>query len=167
MLTRDEINYLNKIPTHQMVAFHSYDPETPNIVAGFINKIKSVGQALEVIHLGSSSLGISGQGDIDLSILIPKDKFSGYTAKLKKVLGEPVSGISIILWKFNKQGHDIEICLADPKDPSTDRQLKVQEILKNNPDLLKEYAELKEKMSQKTYREYQQKKYEFYNRILN
>lgn len=166
MLTQDQKKYLEKIPADKKVVVKPYDPKTPEIVAELVDKIHSVEPDLEVVHLGASSLGISGQGDIDLSVLRPKESFAEHKEKLKKVLGEPVSGIGLVEWRFEKAGHDISIYLADPGDPSTARQLKVQQILKNNPTLLKEYEELKESAAKLSYREYQRQKYEFYNKIL-
>lgn len=45
-------------------------------------------------------------------------------------------------------------------------QLKVFEMLKNSPELLKEYEQLKQACGGLPFREYQQRKYEFYNKIL-
>lgn len=47
------------------------------------------------------------------------------------------------------------------------KQIAVIEILKNNKGLLKKYEKLKESMNGKSFREYQEKKYEFYHRILD
>lgn len=166
MLTEEEKNYLEKIPANKMVSVHPYDPKTPEIVKEFINKIRSADPTLKVLHLGAAALGISGQGDIDISILCPKESFDDNLEKLKQVLGEPVSGISLISWQFDSGGHKVEIYLADPNEPSTARQIKVYEILNQDPKLLKEYEQLKELAATKPYREYQRQKYEFYNRII-
>lgn len=166
MLSQDEINYLNKIPADRKVVIKPYDPRTTEIVEEFINKIISVEPELDILHLDAAALMISGQGDIDLSILCQKESFPKHAERLKKVLGEPVSGISLALWRFEKGGHEVEICLADPDEPSTARQLKVHEILNQNPKLLNQYEQLKESAASQSYREYQRLKYEFYNKIL-
>ena len=166
MLTQDEQNYLDKISTDKMVVVKPYDPKTIEIVEEFINKIKSIEPELVILHLGASALKISGQGDIDLSILCPKESFSRLAENLKKVLGEPVSGKSIILWQFEKEGHEVEICLADPNEPTTARQIMVHRTLEQNPKLLNQYEQLKESAASQSYHEYQRQKYEFYNKIL-
>ena len=166
MLTQDEKNYLEKIPTDKKVVVQPYDPKTPAIAKEFIKLIHSVDPDLIVIHLGASSLGISGQGDIDLSILCPRSNFETYQDKLSKVLGSNTQGVSVVEWHFERNEHEVTIYLADPDEPSTARQIKVQKILEENCDLLKEYEDLKEKTALLGYREYQRQKYEFYNRIL-
>jgi len=166
MLTKEEKDYLEKIPADKKVVIYPYDSKTIKIADEFIQKIKSIDSKLKVVHLGASSLKISGQGDIDLSVLCPKNQFSIIKEKLSKVFGQNIEGNSIIEWNFEKDGHEISIYLADPTNSSTSRQLKIQEILKNNHNLLKEYQQLKEKSAPLGYREYQRKKYEFYNKIL-
>lgn len=166
MLTQDEQNYLDKIPADKKVVVKPYDPKTTEIVEEYINKIMSVEPELDILHLGAAALKISGQGDIDISILCPNESFSRHAENLKNVLGEPVSGKSTIFWQFEKGGHEVEICLADPDEPSTARQLKVHKILNQNPKLLDQYEQLKESAASQSYREYQRQKYEFYNRIL-
>lgn len=166
MLTKEEIEYLKKIPQEKRVVHKPFDPKTPEIVTELVTKIKSVEPNLEVIHLGASSLGISGQGDIDLSILCAESSFSIHAKNLEKVLGKPVPGKSITFWHFNRNNHEVEIYLADPNKASTSRQLEVHEILKNNSELLNQYQQLKESYADQPYREYQRQKYEFYNKIL-
>ena len=40
-------------------------------------------------------------------------------------------------------------------------------ILKTNPDILKEYEDLKISLNGQSFREYQRQKYKFYNRVLS
>lgn len=167
MLTQDEKDYLEKIPADKKVVIRSYDSSTAGIAGEFIAMIKSVDPRLEVVYLGASSLEISGQGDIDLSIMCPKSEFQANKEKLSKVLGKNISGSSTIEWCFERNGHEVSVYLADLTESSTARQLKMQEILKKSPDLLREYEQLKEKAASLGYREYQRQKYEFYNKILN
>lgn len=47
------------------------------------------------------------------------------------------------------------------------KQIKVYEILKNDQKLLKKYENLKSSLNGKSFKKYQTKKYEFYNRILH
>ena len=167
MLTKDEKDYLEKIPADEKVVVRPYDSLTTEIAGEFIAMIKSVDPKLEVAHLGASALEISGQGDIDLSVLCPISEFHANKEKLSKVLGHNVAGVDTIEWQFKRNEHEVSIYLADPTESSTARQLKVHEILKNHPNLLKQYEQLKGKAASLSYREYQRKKYEFYNEILS
>ncbi|KKQ18833.1 MAG: hypothetical protein US31_C0001G0020 [Berkelbacteria bacterium GW2011_GWA1_36_9] len=166
MLTEDEEKYLAQIPADKKVILEPYDPKTPNITEKYVKKINNAEPNLEVIHIGASALGISGQGDIDLFILCPRNSFSKYRLSLIKELGKPISGISLTQWHFEEDSHDIEIYLADPIEESTARQIRVHKILSSNPNLLKKYELLKESVANDSYREYQCQKYEFYNQIL-
>jgi len=166
MLTENQKQYLEKISPDKKVVVKSFDKTTLVIAEELINKIKIVEPNLEVKHLGASALGISGQNDIDISVLCSKDEFNIHKENLSQIFGEPKSGISIIEWNFEEHGFSVTIYLADPKNSSTAEQINVFEILKNNLTLLKEYETLKELAAKKSYRYYQQKKYEFYNKIL-
>ena len=59
MLTKDEKDYLEKIPADEKVVVRPYDSLTTEIAGEFIAMIKSVDPKLEVAHLGASALGIS------------------------------------------------------------------------------------------------------------
>lgn len=167
MFTSDEIEYINKIPRDKKVIFRSYDKNIPIIVSEYINKIKSVEPKLKIVHIGSSSLKISGQGDIDILVLCSSDTFNKHRTIISKVLGEPLKGINIIEWHFEKDGHDIEVYLSDPDDERTKRQLKVWDILKNNSNKLTEYESLKTTAANLSYKEYQKRKFEFYHNLLS
>ena len=58
------------------------------------------------------------------------------------------------------------IYLTDPITSQVQEQIDVFNMLKNNPDLLKEYEQIKLTAAHLTYKQYQIQKYEFYNRIL-
>lgn len=63
-------------------------------------------------------------------------------------------------------GFNVELYLTDPNTPQMQEQIRVYELLKNNPDLLEEYGRIKKSADGMSMREYQRQKYEFYNRIL-
>jgi len=56
----------------------------------------------------------------------------------------------------------VSVWLTDPTVETTKAQVKVFNILKNNPKLLKEYGEIKLSAKDLTCKEYQMRKYEFY-----
>jgi len=58
------------------------------------------------------------------------------------------------------------VWLTDPTTETTKAQIQVFNMLKNNPELLKEYEKIKEDAKDLTYKEYQTRKYEFFNRII-
>jgi len=166
LLTSDQKKYLKKIPISEKVVFFAYDPKTPEIVREIIFKIKNAIPGAKVYFMSASALGISGQGDIDISVLTSTKNYPKYLRKLKNLYGEPIPETSVIEWKFTKNKHEISIYLDDPEKTSIQKQIKVFNLLKKNKPLLEEYQRIKAKASNLSLREYQKAKYEFYNRIL-
>lgn len=168
MLNSDELDYLNKISPTKMVDIKPFKDEIKQIVNEITKRIKKVTPKLTILHMGASALQISGQNDIDLYILASKVKFNSHLSKLIKEFGNPKNRkIDSIAWKFNMKGYEVEMYLTDPNSKPMQRQIKVFEILKGNKTYLKEYEKLKEKMNGKSFREYQEKKYIFYHKILD
>lgn len=167
MLTENQQKYLNRIPADKTVRIVPFDPKISGIVQEIKDKVKNAGINLEVNFIGASALGISGQGDIDLYILCPEKDFQIYLPKLEEIFGQKVQEISIIKWQFERGGHEIEMYLTDPTTPSMQEQIKVFEVLKNDPRLLKEYEKIKSSSDGLSFQEYMRRKYEFLNQILS
>jgi len=164
MLTPDEIDYLNKIPKDKKVKIYPFDPKVTEIAEEINNSIHKIYSDLEIKHMGASALKISGQNDIDIyAFSNPKD-FDKYLTGLIKLFGKPLHKHETFYeWKFKKDDFDVEFYLTEPPK----EHIKIFEILKSNLNLLKEYKNLKASMNGKSFREYQEKKYEFYHRILD
>ncbi|OGZ30306.1 MAG: hypothetical protein A2931_02065 [Candidatus Niyogibacteria bacterium RIFCSPLOWO2_01_FULL_45_48] len=167
MLTEDQIKYLATIPDNQKVAVKPFNPRGLCVAKQIIADIKSVEPDLKVILLGSLPLGISGQEDIDIDAFCIKSEQPKHFDNFKKLFGEPSRrGKNSIGWDFQKEGFGVSVWLTDPTAETTKAQVRVFGLLKNNPDLLREYEGIKEMTKNLSYKEYQTKKYEFYNRIL-
>lgn len=167
MLTPAQEKYLLTIPEDKKVMVQKYDPRTSQIVEGIIQQIKLVEPNLEIKFMGASALGISGQGDLDIYVFSPRSEFDQHRENLEKVFGKPAINGTSVKWEFTKEGHNVELYITDPSDKALQEQVKIFEILKSNKDLLKEYEALKENAKDLSFREYQRRKYEFYNRLLN
>lgn len=165
MLSPDEEKYLGKIPENKMVKIEPFDLNIPEITKEIVEMVHSVAPELEVRHMGASALGISGQGDLDMYILCPENEYHRYLVRIESVFGPKVPNISIIKWAFIRQGHEVEMYLTNPSTPSMQKQIRVFELLKSNPNLLKEYEGLKKGLDGRSFREYQRRKYEFYHKI--
>lgn len=168
MLTPDELDFLNKIPADMKVHIYPFDPKIVNIAENLIQSINNIYPDLEVKHMGASALEISGQNDIDVYAFSNPTDFDKYLPGLIKLLGEPLHRHeTFIEWKFKKEGLDVEFYLTAKDSETMKKQIASFESLKNNKDLLKEYENLKSSMNGKSFREYQEKKYEFYHKILS
>lgn len=167
MLTEGQIKYLATIPDDQKMVVKPFNPKGLGIANQIIADIKSVEPDLEVVCLGSLPLKIAGQEDIDISAFCIKSEQPKHFDNFKKLFGEPTrKGTNSTGWDFQKDGFSVSVWLTDPTVETTINQVRVFNLLKDNPDLLKEYEKIKEEAKDLTYKEYQIRKYEFYNRIL-
>lgn len=166
MLTPNQEKYLNKIPESVTVEVKPFDPKTHDVANEIIGQVKNVAPGLQVLFMGASALGIAGQNDIDIYICSPREDFDKYLPSLKELFGENRPSISIIKWELQRGGFDVELYLTDPDTPSMQEQIQVFEILRRNPDLLKEYESIKKSSDGASFREYMRRKYEFFNKIL-
>jgi GrpB-like predicted nucleotidyltransferase (UPF0157 family) len=167
MLDEKEEKYLQTIPESELVAIGPWDPETEIIAKRLMDDIKSAVPALEVMHTGAAALKISGQNDIDFSILSKPEDFDKYLPALVKVLGEPKKkGVENVRWEINIEGYPVDVHMTDKSSQGFKRHKRVFELLRDDPRLLKEYERLKEQSAGLSMREYQRRKYEFYNKIL-
>ena len=170
VLSDVELNFLSHLPpekANRIIIINPFTQKIQDTASDIMSQIKEFLPQLEVKFMGASGLGISGQNDIDLYILSKPEDFSQYQPLLVQVFGEPANTHpDSIAWKFIQNNFDIELYLTDPTTTMMVRQIKVFETLKSNPQLLAEYAKLKENLNGTTFVEYQKHKYNFYHRIL-
>lgn len=157
--------YLNNLPAEMAdkpVVIQPYKPELLGIAENIMDRIKSELPQAEVRFMGASALRISGQNDIDIYVLVNSTQRDGYVEKLNILFGEQTQNS----WNWKQDGFEVTVYLDDPKNPALQEQILIFEKLKDDPALLKKYEALKTSMNGKTYREYQEAKYNFYNQIL-
>ena len=167
MLTKGQTKYLSTISDDKRIVVKPFNLRGLDIANKVIDEIKSIEPDLEVMLLGSLPLKIAGQEDIDISAFCIKSEQPKYIDNFIKLFGEPSrQGKNSIGWDFQKEGFSVSVWLTDPTVETTKAQVKVFNLLKNNPSLLKEYERIKVEAKDLNYKQYQIKKYEFYNRIL-
>src|SRR3989344_3041333 len=167
MLTEGEIKYLATIPDDQKMVVKPFNLKGLYIANRIIADIKALEPDLEVICLGSLPLKIAGQEDIDINAFCVREEQPKHLDNFKKLFGEPTrKGTNSIGWNFQRDGFMVDVWLTDPTAETTKAQVKVFNILKGSPELLKEYEQIKLEAKDLPYKQYQIKKYEFYHRIL-
>lgn len=166
MLSENQLKYLSTIPDSKAVSIFPYSEAISVVANETIKKIENAVPELIILFIGASALKISGQNDIDINILAPKNDFDKYLPKIIEVLGEPTFKGSSIEWTSKINGYEQTVYLTDANSKGLQEQIEVFNILRDNPALLKEYENIKEQMNGGSYREYQKNKYEFYNKIL-
>ncbi len=168
MLTPNEEKYLKTIPEDKIANVHPFNPKVKEVANVIIQQIKTSCPDLEVFFGGSSALGIAGQNDIDMNLLSSPDKYPKYLPALTSLFGEPKKTNPILVkWEFEKNGFEVELYLTDKNSSELQRQIKVNDLIKNNLEYQKEYQDIKLACNGLSFREYMKKKYEFFNKILN
>lgn len=166
-LTEGEEKYLTTIPEDKLVKILPYNSRQKKIADNIRDQVNGKFPELDVILIGSSGLEISGQGDIDISILGNLEDLPKYIPHLVQLFGQPKSEkIETVKWGLIVDGYQVELYLTY-RDRAMKRQIAVFNKLSNDPDLLKKYEQLKESFNGKSMKEYQRKKYEFYHQILD
>jgi len=166
MLTEGQQNYLSKLDYERAntpVVVNKFDPRTSVIAEKVISKIKKEIPEADIRFMGASALKISGHNDVDIYIICPPTLEENYLLKLSPIFGEQAKN----KWQWTEDDIEVSVYLSDPTNKKFKEQLDIFDVFKNNFQILKEYEQLKEFLSGKTYKEYQTAKYEFYNRILN
>ncbi len=173
MLTEGEANYLARLPKEvlekpvEIFTWGDYGDYGLKIAGIVMDEIRFTVPGLEIIFMGSMALGITGQKDIDLSILSPAEDFPIHRPKLEKQFGSPDKiANTAVGWHFMRDGYEVGIYLTDPVKSQVQIQLDVFNLLKNDSNLLNEYEELKIEAKGLPYREYQIRKYDFFHKIL-
>ena len=168
MLTQKQQDYLETIPSDRVANVIPFNPFAREVAYKVISEIESVLPSLKIIYIGSSKLGIAGENDIDLNLL-GGDDFQNAIPILTKLFGEPTKvkmDKKIVRWEFTRDGFPVEIHFTDVITPSLQEQIDTQKILENDKELLKEYEQLKIQSNGLSWKEYQKRKYEFWNKIL-
>lgn len=165
MSQKKYFEYLDPLKAKRRVMIHRYRNEISQIAKKIIKKIHSAIPRADVRFIGASALKISGQNDIDIWVLVSPPNRTAYISKLKSVFGDPVKKGR--KWKWEERGYEVAVNVVNPENRIRKKELKIFEILKNNPGTLKAYERLKTSLNGKTYKEYQTRKMWFLNEILD
>lgn len=166
MITDSEKNYLSKIPDDKEIVVNTFDPNVKKTADEIIGSLSNSLPNLEIVFVGASALGIAGQNDIDINILSKPDEYDTYIPVIEDIYGEYSFKGTSVKWEFIKNGFDVELYLTDKDSEGLKRNIRVFNILNTNPDLLKEYEQIKLPLGRINFKEYMIKKFEFYNKIL-
>jgi len=167
MLTKKQEEWINGLGDKPIHVF-PYDDRTERLYSVVEEKIKGIlGEEIMVEHCGASSLGISGQDEIDVSIVTVSEKFIEYAMKLEETVGPIASWYEDrVRFKVEVEGKKIDLKLVDKNHPNYNQSKIFEAYLRNNPADLERYRILKEECNRLSTKEYYQKKIEFINEIL-
>lgn len=171
MLTRDQKNWLNHLSNNPgEVRIIPFDPTSQEKFEKIKALIQSkLGESARVEHRGASSLGISGQDEIDVYIPVSPNQFDSTVAMIVELFGEPRSQYPLerIRFKALESGKKIDLFVINENSSDWINSLKFEHYLKTHSEALDEYEKLKEAGNGLGSQEYYRRKIEFINNILN
>jgi GrpB-like predicted nucleotidyltransferase (UPF0157 family) len=124
---------------------------------------------MKVEHRGATSLGISGQGELDVYIPVSAEKFDSLLIPLAKEFGKAGSIYPRERARFVTYVDEtkVEIFVINEKGKSWKDGCAFENYLKTHQKYLKAYEKLKEDARGLSTRTYYRKKIEFINGILH
>lgn len=170
MLSSEQEMWLERLSDEERVVIVSFDPTSQTRFEQIKTRIQSVlGSDFEVVHRGSSALGISGQDEIDVCVLVSPELFDEILLVLEKALGKPRSVYPKDRARFSVEleGKKIDLFLTNKEHDGWLNSVKFENYLRTHPEVLQAYRLLKENLNGATMREYYRQKIEFINDILN
>jgi GrpB-like predicted nucleotidyltransferase (UPF0157 family) len=128
-----------------------------------------LGDDIRVDHRGATSLGISGQDEIDVYIPVSENRFNSLLAPLSTAFGNPHSHYPLDRARFvtYEEGKHIDIFLINDSSQGWLDGIKFENYLKLHPAALLRYRVLKESGHGLSTREYYRRKIEFINEVLS
>lgn len=169
MLTEKQEKWVQHLSDESRISIVPFDSSCQVV----FEKIKSIiqsklGKQQIVEHRGASSLGISGQDEIDIHIPDPANQFNNLLIPLSELFGPARGHYPLERARFNIfiEGKKIEIFLINEESPAWLEGQKFYNLLKSNAEVLEQYRILKENGNGLTTREYYRKKLEFMNEVL-
>ncbi len=169
MLTKNQENWINHLSDDSKVRIVPFDPTSQEKFEEVKKIIQSeLGKAVEVKHRGASSLGISGQDEIDVYVPVAQKQFDSFLAPLNKLFGKAKSHYPLERARFVTfiDGKHIDVFLINKDGSDWSDSIKFEDYLRSNPEALEQYRVLKESGNGLSTREYYRKKIQFINSIL-
>ncbi|MDD4358783.1 MAG: GrpB family protein [Candidatus Pacebacteria bacterium] len=169
MLTKKQEEWISHLSTNFKIEIIPFDKSAEEK----FQKVKSIireklGKDKEIKHCGSTSLGISGQDEIDVYIPVAKNDFNKYINPLIELFGEPRSNYPMERIRFvtDIEEKHIDVFLINKEDEGWINSFKFENYLREHKDCLKEYEDLKRSLNGESLQNYYRKKTEFINNIL-
>lgn len=169
MITPKQRKWIDHLSDTDKIKIVPFDPTAEAKFQKVKQKIQdSLGKDISVFHRGASSLGISGQDEIDIYVPVPPAEFNSLIEPLKKLFGEPGSYYPLERVHFVTEidGKHIDIFLINEECEGWINGVKFENYFRSHPEALETYRLLKENGDGLSGREYYRRKIEFFNDIL-
>lgn len=169
MISKKQQIWLNHLSDSDKITIKPFDPsaaEKFTRVKKIINK--KLGSRIRVYHRGATSLGISGQDEIDVYIPVRKNLFNNYIQPLSELFGPPRSLYPLERARYITQidSKHVDVFLVNEESEGWTRGVIFEKYLKYHPVELENYRILKESGNGISVRDYYTNKIEFINKII-
>ncbi|MFA6552116.1 MAG: GrpB family protein [Candidatus Paceibacterota bacterium] len=170
MLTPEQAKWIAHLSDEDKIKIIPFDHTVEEKFQKVKQRIQKIlGKEIPVEHHGATSLGISGQDEIDVYIPISSDKFSSLINELKNIFGEPKSLYPLERARFvtEEDRKHIDVFLINREHYGWNNMIRFEAYLKSNSQALEDYKKLKEYGNELSVREYYRRKIEFINEVLS
>ncbi len=170
MITDKQRLWLDHLSTSNKTIISPFNPKVKDDFLELKREIQeTLGNDVSITLRGSSSLEISGKGELDIYIPVDPKEFEMIFKKLVIAYGEPKSHYQNERARFNikTRNSKAEVFLIN-KDSEGWKQMNIfEKWLKNHPEDLKKYEELKLKLVGRNSKDYYTEKMIFFNSIID
>ena len=168
MLSPDQGNWIDSLSDESKVKIVPYDKSCQEKFEQVRNLIWSKLGKIQVEHCGATSLGISGQDEIDVYVPVSPELFNSYITTLTGLFGETGSHYPLRRARFTnyKLGKRVDVFVINKQHIDWLNSTRFENYLKHNRDALWAYEKIKESGNGLSTREYYRRKIEFINDIL-
>lgn len=169
MLTPEQEKWIAHLSDKDNINISQFDPTAEETFQNVKARIQdALGEDIPIEHHGATSLGISGQDEIDVYMPVSPERFTPLIPALKQLFGEPRSMYEQerIRFSVGEDGKHIDVFLVNQEHDGWKNLVRFEGYLKSHPEALKAYKLLKEEGHGLSIREYYRRKNEFINQIL-
>jgi len=170
MLTSAQQTWIDHLSDTDTVLIVPFDATAEEKFLAIKQRIQtSLGAEIRVEHHGATSLGISGQDEIDVYVPVPVNSFNTFLTSLEELFGKPSSVYHLQRAHFiTSNGHKhVDVFLINEDSSDWLNCIAFESYLRARPIELEAYRTLKEAGNNMTVKEYYRIKTEFINEILN
>ena len=170
MIREEQEKWIDHLDATDSVEMFPYDSTSPEKFERIKKLLISVlGTDAEILHRGSSGLGIKGQKEIDIYIPVAQEFFNKYITPLEQIFGTPRSHYPLerVCFVSTVDGTKAEIFVINKEVKSWIDGSRFEEHLRRNTEALNEYTKLKDECHGLSTRTYYRKKTEFINDLLS
>lgn len=155
--------YIFMYSSKDRVDIKPFDPAGEALANTIISDLRSSLPEHLIVHLiGSVSMHISGQHDIDIFVECKMAEFDIQSARVSALFGNPTrKKRDYVEWQFKRNNWEIDVLLIDPTTEKFNDQVGVVRMIQHSEQLRHEYDQLKRSCDGMTIREYERVKHEF------